>query len=216
LRSIAIASLLVASTALAADPLVIRLWEKGAPGSEMWANEPEKFLDRGDGITRVYNIHNPSLTVFLPPKDKANGAAIIICPGGAHQYFAVDIEGYDVAKWLNSIGVAAFVLKSRLSRTEGTPYKIEHSVHDAQRAIRLVRARANEWAVDPNRVGLIGFSAGAHLAVLTGTAIDRTPESADAVDKLSARPDFLVVVYPGGVRPETTTIPKDTPQTLFL
>lgn len=208
--------LLAASAAIAAGAPVVPLWERGAPGSEGRTNEPEKLLERGDGITRVYNIHNPSLTVYLPPKAKANGAAVILCPGGAHQYLAVDIEGYDVAKWLNEIGVAAFLLKSRLSRTEGTPYKLEHSVQDAQRAIRLVRSRAAEWGVDPDRVGLMGFSAGAHLTVLTGTAPASTPEKPDSIDKLGARPDFMVVVYAGGVRQESTTIPKETPQTLFL
>lgn len=208
--------LMLASAALAADAPVVPLWERGAPGSEARAAEPEKFLERGDGITRVYNIHNPSLTVSLPPKDKANGAAIVVCPGGAHQYLAIDIEGYDVAKWLNSIGVAAFILKSRLSRTEDTPYKIEQSVEDAQRAIRLVRSRAAEWGVDPHRVGLMGFSAGAHLSFLTATATFSLAEAPDAVDKLTAHPDFAVLVYGGGLRAETVTVPKDFPPTLLL
>lgn len=210
--------LLLASGAFAAEPPVVRLWERGAPGAEARASEPEKLLERGDGITRVYNIHNPSLIVYLPPKDKANGAAVILCPGGAHQYLAIDIEGHDVAKRLNSIGVAAFVLKSRLSNslpdTEGTPYKIEHSLQDARRAIRLVRSRAKEWGVDPGRVGLMGFSAGANLTLLAGTTTAPTPETPDAIDKLDARPDFMVVVY-GGMR-QGTDIPKETPQTLFL
>jgi acetyl esterase/lipase len=151
----------------------------------------------------VYNIHSPSLTVSLPAK--GNGAAAIVCPGGAHRYLAVDIEGFDVAKWLNEIGVTAFILKSRLSATEGTPYTIQHSIQDAQQALRVVRSRAAEWKVDPSRVGLMGFSAGAHLSLLAATS----PAG-------SARPDFLVLVYPGGVRPESTVIPENTPQTLLL
>src|SRR5215471_525706 len=116
---------------------------------------------------KVWSIHNPSVTVFLPPKEKATGVAVVIAPGGAHQFLAIDIEGYNVAKYLNSIGVAGFVLKYRLAREQGSKYKVEvDALADALRAVRLVRYRAEEWHVDPSRVGIMGFSAGGMVAAL--------------------------------------------------
>lgn len=205
---------------LAADePPVIPLWPSGAPGSE-GKTDPEVVVEQakdGGHDRRVSRIHNPSLTVYLPPRDKANGAAVIICPGGGHRVLAIDHEGHEVARWLNSIGVAGFVLKYRLARTEGAGYKVEvHALQDAQRAIRLVRSRAGEWGIDPNRVGLMGFSAGGEVTALAGTRFDTGSEGAsDPVDRLSSRPDFLVLVYSGG-RPENLTITKQTPPAFLL
>lgn len=208
----------LAAPIFAADPLEVALWPNGAPGSE-GKTAKEVVTDRGkDGVRNrtVASIHNPTLTVYLPAKEKANGAAVVICPGGGHRYLAIDHEGYDVAKWLSSAGVAAFVLKYRLAREEGSSYKVDtHALGDGLRAIRTVRARAKEWSVDPARVGIIGFSAGGEVAALAGTRFDAGQDSStDAVERQSSRPDFMLLIYPG-VRPESLTIPKDTPPAFF-
>src|SRR5215475_14489658 len=140
----------------AADKPEIPLWANGAPGSEgMTVKEVVEGPNASHDYLKVWSIHNPSLTVFLPPKEKATGAAVVIAPGGAHQFLAIDIEGYNVAKYLNSIGVAGFVLKYRLAREPGSKYKVDvEALADALRAVRLVRQRAEEWHVDPARVGI--------------------------------------------------------------
>lgn len=182
------------SAAVTAQAPVIPLWPKGAPGSEGKSGE-EKFTPQG----YVFNIHQPSLTVFLPPKDKATGAAILVIPGGGHRFLAIDHEGYDVAAWLAQHGIAGLVLKHRLAREEGSTYKIEvESLQDTERAMRLIRSRAQEWGIDPQRLGAMGFSAGGELAALIGM---RTGEgeaaAADPIDRLSAKASFQALIYPG-------------------
>src|SRR5579883_2682986 len=159
----------------------IPLWPNGAPGSEGHTSA-EKWNPAADGFHRVTNIHNPSITVFLPPKAEASGAAVIVCPGGGHQYLVMDLEGSMVAERLNSMGIAAFVLKSRLARAPGSTYRVEDSLADAQQALRLVRSRASEWNIKTNRVGIMGFSAGGEIAALAETR-STGPET---------RPDFAV------------------------
>jgi acetyl esterase/lipase len=152
------------------------LWPKGAPGA-IGSEERDK----------------PSLAVYLPPAEKANGTAVVICPGGGYGFLAKDHEGKQPAEWLNSLGVAAFVLSYRISPRYHHPAPLQ----DAQRAIRTVRARAKEWNVDPNRIGIWGFSAGGHLASTAGTHFDDgDPKSEDPIDKVSCRPDFLILSYP--------------------
>src|ERR1700722_10764174 len=154
--------LLVACPAGAADVLTfsqpeIRLWPNGAPGSE-GITSPETWNRSTDVFHRVTNINNPSMVAFLPPKGKANGLAVVICPGGGHQYLVMDLEGSLVAERLNSMGIAAFVLKSRLAHAPGSKYTVEgHALPDAQRAIRMIRSRAKEWNINPGRVGIMGF-----------------------------------------------------------
>jgi acetyl esterase/lipase len=206
------------SLALAADHPEVPLWANGAPGSEgKTAKEVHEPPNASHGYFKVTSVHNPSLTVFLPPADRATGAAVIIAPGGAHQFLNYDQEGTYVAEYLNSIGVAGFVLKYRLAREEGSTYKVEeHALADAQRAIRLVRSRAAEWHVNPARVGIMGFSAGGEVAALAATRFDAgKPDSSDALDRVSSRPDFDVLIYPG-IRADRYTIPKDMPPTFLL
>src|SRR6187399_3327832 len=142
----------------------ILLWPNGAPGSEgKTSKEKIRIAETGDHV--VSNIHFPSLTIYLPDKNAATGTAVIVAPGGGHRELWIDHEGYDVAAWLRDHGIAAFVLKYRLARETNSTYKVDvHALADAQRALRLVRSRAEEWHIDPSRVGIMGFSAGGELA----------------------------------------------------
>src|SRR4051812_20638631 len=165
-------------------PQSIPLWSNGAPGSEARKDEPEKLEWREEpNITFpiLFNIHNPSITPFIPDKSKATGAAVIIAPGGGHMFLTIGREGYDLGKWLADHGVAAFVLKYRLAKDKAgdSPYKAEvDALADAKRAMRLVRSRATEWGVDPDRVGFMGFSAGGQVAGLLATNFDKGDPSA--------------------------------------
>ena len=155
------------------------LWADGAPGA--------KGTEDGD---------KPSLTIYLPPKEKATGAAVVICPGGGYGHLAMDHEGHQIAQWLNSFGVAGFILQYRHSRS-GAGYGHPAPLQDAQRAVRMVRSRAKEWKVDPTRIGILGFSAGGHLASSAGTHFqNRYSDAKDSIDKVSCRPDFMVLIYP--------------------
>ncbi len=205
-----IALALIGWTALGAERPVIPLWTNGAPGSEgITSKEIEEAPNKDHNYTKVTNIHNPSITVYQPSKRVATGAAIVVCPGGAHRFLAMH-EGYDIGQYLSDRGVAAFVLKYRLAREPGSKYTIEeHALMDAKRAIRTVRSRAAEWGVDAGRVGVMGFSAGGEVALLAATRFDKGNDSSgDAVERQSSRPDFQVLVYPG-VRPEKFEITKD-------
>src|SRR5262245_14582849 len=202
----------------AAEPPEIPLWEKGAPGFESRKDDKEVHDVQKSGEYKVTNIHNPTLTVFLPPADKATGAAVVIAPGGGHRELWVMHEGINPAKWLNERGIAAFVLKYRLGREKGSPYKIEeHALQDGQRALRVVRSRAKEWNVNPNRVGIMGFSAGGEVAAMVCNASGKGKEdAADPVDRESARPDFQALVYSGPLGIRNATVTKDMPPTFVL
>src|SRR5437588_3068529 len=156
----AVAMFAFASNPLAADvPKEIPLWPSGAPGSE-GKTAKELIEDTGRGEHRVSSIHNPSITAYLPTKDNATGAAVIVIPGGGHRFLSIDSEGHNVAQWLSERGIAGFVLKHRLARETDSTYQVEvHSLQDVQRSIRLVRSRATEWGLDPARAGVLGFSA---------------------------------------------------------
>jgi acetyl esterase/lipase len=212
MSSTTFACLIVAAALGADEPQTVPLWPDGAPGFESRRDEPEEAKDYW-----VKNIHNPSLTVFLPAKEKATGAAVVVCPGGGHRLLVYNAEGVEPAKYLNEIGVAAFVLKYRLPREEGSPYKLDvHLREDGLRAMRLVRSRAAEWGVDPDRIGIMGFSAGGEVAsevAFKPGAGD--PNAADPVDRASGRPDFLVEIYPGPLGiPDA--VPKDAPPAFLL
>lgn len=151
------------------------LWPNGVPGS------------LGDSPA-----DKPSLTFFPAPSDKANGAAVVVCPGGGYSGLAIDHEGHQVAAWLNAEGIAAILLQYRVA-----PYRHPIPLGDAQRAIRTVRTRAAEFGIDPARIGILGFSAGGHLASSAGTHFDNgNPDSADPIERASCRPDFMILVYP--------------------
>src|SRR5262249_5192499 len=148
-----------------------------------------------DAQGHVSSIHHPSITVFVPAPEKATGAAVLVCPGGGHRYLAIQHEGYDVAKWLNGLGVAAFVLKYRLARDVNSPYKVDvQAPDDARRALRVIRSRASEWRVDPARVGIIGFSAGGEVVMYASARYDTGNISApDPLDRQNGRPDFQIL-----------------------
>lgn len=167
---------LVTLSATAAEPKTELLWPMGVPGA-----------------VGTEDADKPSLTVYLPSADKANGCAVVVCPGGGYGGLAMGHEGKDVAEYLNNLGVTAFVLKYRL----GPRYRHPAPMQDVQRALRTVRARAKEWNVDPKRVGVMGFSAGGHLASTAATHFDDgNADAKDPIDRVSCRPDFAVLCYP--------------------
>ncbi|MDZ4402424.1 alpha/beta hydrolase [Prosthecobacter sp.] len=195
MKSILLATLSLPAFALAAEtPAALPLWPHGAPGSESRAAEPEK----AEG-SNVVNIHNPSITPFVPAADKSTGTAVIICPGGGHSKLCLGHEGYALAEWFRDRGIAAFVLKYRLAREKGSTYTIQdHAMADARRAIRTVRSRAAEWHIQPDRLGILGFSAGGELAAFAAMKNDPGKKDAtDPIEQQSNRPDFQALIYPG-------------------
>lgn len=199
----------------AEQPLVIDLWpDKVPPGDNAKAIGAEKFFEApptklepdkpyrvaGKPCMLFTNVTRPTLTVYRPAKDKDTGVAMLICPGGGYHNLFWDLHGTEVAEWLNSIGVTGIVLKYRCPRRPGED-KTEPApgpLQDAQRAVSLVRGKAKEWDIDPQKIGMVGFSAGGHLAGATATNFDkRAYEPLDDIDKISCRPDFAIMVYPG-------------------
>jgi acetyl esterase/lipase len=194
------------------SPVEIPLWPNGAPGFESRRNEPTQAKDWW-----VKNIHNPSVTVYEPAKDKATGTAVIVCPGGGHRELVYNAEGKEAAEFLNSIGVTAFVLKYRLANEENSPYSLEkHVREDAYRAMRLVRTRAKQWNVNPDRIGMLGFSAGGEVVALVAYAPgDGDQNASDPIDSANGKPNFQMLVYPGpAFIPER--IPADAPPLFML
>jgi acetyl esterase/lipase len=204
--------LLFAGGALAADQIL--LWSDGAPGSE-GRTAPETMRINPPDEQVVSNINAPALTPFLPDPAKATGAAVIVIPGGGHREIWITHEGYRVAQALADRGIAAFVLRYRLSLAPDTPYKLAHSLADVQRAIRLVKSRAAEWHLDPARVGVMGFSAGGHLTALAGTHVAAgKADAVDPVERQSSRPAFLGLVY--AYIPDDVAFRSDMPPSFFL
>jgi acetyl esterase/lipase len=217
-----------ASPGQSADqPLVLDVWPGKVPGETGGIGE-EKVLESKPGekpVKRITNVSKPTISVYRPAKDKDTGAAVLVCPGGGYSILAWDLEGEEVAHWLNSIGVTGIVLKYRVPRRPGQPGDQPPigPLQDAQRALSLVRSKATEWGIDPNRVGMLGFSAGGHLTASAATNFDkRAYEPADPVDKVSCRPDFAVLIYPGYLVPKDSRelasdirVRKDCPPMFF-
>jgi acetyl esterase/lipase len=193
----------------------ILLWPNGAPGAE-GKTAPESVRRTPEGEHVISSVHRPSITPYLPAKDKATGAAVVIAPGGGHAELWMDHEGYNVARWLSERGVAAFILKYRLAREKGSTYTVEgDELADMQRAIRVVRSRATEWGIDTERIGVMGFSAGGEVAGLAATRYDAgNMSAADAIDRESSKPAFEALIYPG--LPQDFKVSKDTPPAFLL
>jgi len=197
----AVVVVLSVSSAAAVEP--IDLWPRGAPGEkgglppETDTTKPTDALIAGKRVIRLGNVTNPTISVFRPPVDTANGAAVLVCPGGGYHILAMDLEGTEICEWLNSLGVTGVLLKYRVPQREGLERHVA-PLQDAQRALGFIRQRTGEWNLDPNRIGCIGFSAGAHLCAALSTNYEkRTYDLIDDADKQSCRPDFVMLIYPG-------------------
>ncbi|HEX3313414.1 MAG TPA: alpha/beta hydrolase [Gemmataceae bacterium] len=219
-----------AATAVFADePTVIKLWPGKAPGETGNVGPEEAKTGKGEKapITSITNVSVPTISVYRPAKANDAATAVIVAPGGGYNVLAWEHEGTQVAEWLNKIGVTAVVLKYRVPRRPDQPKGQPPigALQDAQRAVSLVRSNAKEWRVNPEHIGFLGFSAGGHLTAWVSTNFDkRSYEPIDAADKESARPDFAVLVYPGGVlvkgHPDQLTpelrVSKLTPPSLLI
>ncbi|MDR1162116.1 MAG: alpha/beta hydrolase [Tannerellaceae bacterium] len=206
-----------------ADPIL--LFPKGAPGETISLIEKadtDGGETGGEPVLRISNVSEPTITIYDAPDEIASGAAMIVCPGGGYNILAYDLEGDEVCEWLNSLGITAVLLKYRIPRREGLQ-KHEAPLQDVQRALGYVRAHADELNIDPTRIGVMGFSAGAHLAaVLSNNYKQRTYPKTDATDNISCRPDFCLLVYPAyldapnfQVAPELK-VTSDTPPTMLI
>lgn len=195
--------LLLAGPVQAEEPIVLPIWPGAVPG-DFGSIGPERVRAPSERpkikAKLITNVTKPTITFFRPARDKNTGTAMVICPGGGYWDLFWDVEGEEVAAWLNTVGITGIVLKYRVPRRPGQPEPLPAPgpLLDAQRAVSLVRSRAVEWGIDSNRIGIVGFSAGGHLAVATATHFDqRAYEPIDEIDKVSCRPNFAVAVYPG-------------------
>lgn len=200
---------------------VIRLWPGGAPGErgeigeERDVNKPTDRLIAGRPIIKLANVTDPTISIYRPSAESDTGAAVLVFPGGGYHILALDLEGIEVCEWLTSIGVTGVLLKYRVPRREGLE-KHTAPLQDAQRALGVVRRRAAAWGIDPDRIGVLGFSAGGHLAAsLSVSHGTRTYPEVDAADSLSCRPDFTCLIYPGylTVKEEGDVVAPDLPIT---
>ena len=199
----------------AAELPPVSLWAEGAPGSQgKPVLEHVRVTEQGEHI--VSGVHAPSVTPFLPDADKATGVAVIVVPGGGHRELWMDHEGYRIGRWLSDHGIAAFVLKYRLAREGGSTYTVEgDELADLRRAIRLVRLHGSEWRISPDRVGVMGFSAGGELAALAGTSPEGPATgSEDPIDQQRSRPNFMALIYPA--IPGNMALTKGTPPAFLL
>lgn len=207
----------------------LALWPAGAPGEkgglppEADTTQPTNNLIAGKRLIRLGNVSTPTITVYRPSRQRNTGAAVLVCPGGGYHILAMDLEGTEVCEWLNSMGVTGVLLKYRVPARADRP-KHEAPLQDAQRALGLVRAHASDWGIDSKRIGVLGFSAGGHLAAALSATGERTYPEVDAADRLSSRPDFQVLVYPGylAVRGDIQKVPAEvavstnTPPTFLI
>ena len=218
----------MASASLAATPTILNIWPGKPPGEtkdlppEIDLTKDTDKLIAGKRIIKLGNVSTPQIAVYKPEKSKDTGASVIICPGGGHHILAYDLEGTEVAEWLNTIGVTVIVLKYRVPFRDPDK-RWGAAVADAQRTVSLVRSKAAEWNLDPKRIGICGFSAGGETAGLTSLFLEERQYTAlDDVDKVSCKPDFAILIYPGGfdtkgqaqIR-DNIKVTKDTPP-MFL
>ena len=210
-------------------PEPIRLWPGTAPGDtgdigeEKDTTKPDGRMVAGKAVVRIGNVSQPTLTIYPPAKDKATGTAVIVCPGGGFSIVAMDLEGTEVCDWLNSIGVTACLLKYRVPGRKGLE-RHTVAVQDGQRALGLVRQRARDWNLDAKRIGIMGFSAGAHVSAAVSCNFGkRTYDPVDDADRVSCRPDFAMLIYPGLLTLKGQdkllphlTVTSDTPPTLLV
>ncbi|HTD66010.1 MAG TPA: alpha/beta hydrolase [Candidatus Limnocylindria bacterium] len=220
---------LTLSMAHAAELPVIALWPDKVPGDtnsigdEKDMTKPSDGLIAGKPLIRLGNVSTPTITLYRAPQEKNTGAAVVVFPGGGYHILALDLEGTEGCEWLNSIGVNAVLLKYRVPKRAGQE-KHAVALQDAQRAVGLVRWRATEFAINPERIGVLGFSAGGHLAAALSTSAEqRTYPAVDDADKVSCRPDFSVLVYAAyltlkdqgdKINPETA-VSSNTPPTFL-
>lgn len=216
-------TLALALSARGAEPATHKLWPGKAPGETKDIGDEKLIAPKNaTDVKRVSHVSEPTITVYAPPKDKANGTAVLVAPGGGYNILAIEHEGTQVCEWLNTLGVTAVLLKYRVPKHEAqTPDNLA-MVQDAQRAISLVRSMSKELGIDPTRVGMLGFSAGGHLTVCTALAKKRMYETADkGEEQFSYLPNFAVLVYPayltdkgGALKPEFE-VKKDSPPMFF-
>jgi acetyl esterase/lipase len=195
-------TLLTAGVYGAEPTLVLPLWPHTAPGDktpvgpEHDETKPSDNLVGGKRLIRLGNVSSPTLALYQPSAGKRSGTTVVVCPGGGYQILAMDLEGTEVCEWLNSVGVTAVLLKYRVPKRAGLE-KHTAALQDAQRAMGLVREHASEWGVDPKKIGVLGFSAGGHLAALASNDWEsRSYSPIDAADSTSCRPDFTILIYP--------------------
>jgi acetyl esterase/lipase len=212
----------------------VELWPAKAPdeadniGPEKVRMSPKltkKEVEVTESTKMLTNVTKPTITIYRPVKEKDTGAAVLICPGGGYWNLYWELEGEEVAAWLSSQGLTGIILKYRVPRRPGEPERepARRPLQDAQRAVSMVRSKAKEWNIDPKRIGIVGFSAGGHLAIATATSFEkRTYEPIDDIDKVSCRPDFAIAVYPGYLKAKDKEelapglrIPANTPP-IFL
>mgnify|MGYP005847094173 CR=1 FL=1 len=181
---------------LSAEPVTLPLWDGPVPGEDQQKIGPEKTIVRkNDDLLRLTNVTKPTLTHYPAPADKATGAAVIVAPGGGYSILAYSHEGTEVCRWLNDLGVSAILLKYRTPRRQNLA-KHHAPLHDAQRAVSLVRSKAEEWQIDPTRLGFLGFSAGGHLTATVLTSDGSVTFPKEKVDAHSPIPNFGILVYP--------------------
>ncbi len=189
------------------DSTVIHLWPGSVPGEKLEKHPAIVADNRTNNVTRLTDVTDPVMTVFRPEGAVSNGAAVLVCPGGGYKILAIDLEGYEVAHWLNTLGITAFVLQYRV------PDKENGALQDAQRAMRLIRKHASRWQLQPDKIGVLGFSAGGSLSTRLCTQYGKELYPvADNADQVSARPDFALLIYPAYLDkgPNSTLTPELT------
>jgi acetyl esterase/lipase len=208
-----LAIMIFSAAAYSQSKEIIHLWPGKVPGELKEKQEPVIAPSKNDNVLRYSEVTDPVIEVWLPDRSKNKKAGVVVCPGGAYRILAYDKEGTEIAAWLNSLGYSAFVLKYRV------PEKQEGALQDVQRAFRIIREKASEWNLDPEKLGVMGFSAGGSLSARAGTMYNiKTYQPVDKTDRLSCRPSFVLLIYPayldkgenGSLTPELK-LTNDTP-----